>query len=338
MYDKARYVKHREKILQRSRDRRKGIVVEPYPNRLRSDIVAKIVETARSNPDTTVNEMASLFLVGRSTVLKYLAKAGVRLTKKGYEPQYRINEEFFDQIDTPVKAQVLGLIYADGSMSKHSKSLVSIRLAQEDEDYLVQINRVMGHDKPLYYVDRTFMVSPLNGKTYKCQRTVILDITRQKMYKRLQQLGVCVNKTRVDLGLPDIPKDMVRWFVLGLFEGDGTITHSLTSTGTILSKTFSIALSHRMGEGIRNHLDQTLGVGKGNLHQVTGVWVLSYASTASIVAIMDWLYAVDTGLRMTRKHEKWLILRALIERAAVHRPYTPAQPLAQDTVSSATHT
>lgn len=275
------------------------------PRRLSSIVIEQMLELARNDPNQTINGLAQRFNISNASVSKYMRKNGVHLRRKGYEARYAIDETFFSVIDTPTKAQVLGLIYADGSMSAFN-NLISIRLAQEDEAYLVAINRVMGHTKPIYYVHRAFMISPNNGKTYKTQTTCILDITRMQMYQDLQRLGICVNKTRVDLHLPPISDHLIRWFILGLFEGDGWLTSCLRPDQTIQSIGFGIALSESMGKEISAYFDKHLGIGPGGLKQIGAIWKLTYASQPVIARIMTWLYEIDTGLRMDRKYQTWL--------------------------------
>ncbi|NBU98546.1 MAG: response regulator, partial [Spirochaetia bacterium] len=74
----------------------------------------------------------------------------------------------------------IGMIFADGTMSKDNKNM-SLRLKEDDVAYLQDINKILKTTRPLGYVKEHDMVSPLNGKTYRAGGTYILDISRAKI-------------------------------------------------------------------------------------------------------------------------------------------------------------
>lgn len=64
--------------------------------------------------------------------------------------KYNVNENYFDNIDTPNKAYILGLLYADGN--NHIKNnTVSIALQEEDVEILRLINKEIESDRPLSF-------------------------------------------------------------------------------------------------------------------------------------------------------------------------------------------
>lgn len=65
--------------------------------------------------------------------------------------KYNYNDTFFDSIDTPDKAYILGLLYADGSITQ-DLGRTTISLQEHDVDVLEKINDLIESDKALTYV------------------------------------------------------------------------------------------------------------------------------------------------------------------------------------------
>ena len=64
-------------------------------------------------------------------------------------------------------------------------------------------------------------------------------------------MGLRPNKTKENLPMPNIPENLKIAFILGLFEGDGTMSYSLNNK----SRYFSIACQENMGLDIKNYFD-----------------------------------------------------------------------------------
>jgi hypothetical protein len=192
--------------------------------------------------------------VAESTILKIIKKYKIETRKEAgqFPRKYNLDETILKNIDTFERAQFLGLIYSDGSLSKYSKN-ISIRLREDDKDYLDdwRIN-FLKTNKPLGYTYTPKMVGPITGKVYnKTLGTSILDISSINIYKDALKLGLCPNKTKANLPIPNIPEELKIAFLLGLFEGDGTITYSPNNR----SRYFSIACQENMGLDIKRYFD-----------------------------------------------------------------------------------
>ena len=60
------------------------------------------------------SRIAKIFGVKRHQINYILTKNGIAKTVSEARRKYKINEHYFDTIDTPNKAYVLGFLYADG--------------------------------------------------------------------------------------------------------------------------------------------------------------------------------------------------------------------------------
>ena len=192
--------------------------------------------------------------VAEATVCKIIKKYKVETRKEAgrFPRKYNLDETILKNIDTFEKAQFLGLIYSDGSLSKYNKN-ISIRLREDDKDYLDDWRiKFLKSNKPMNYVFKPTTVSPLNKKEYKnTYGTFILDIASINVYKDALKIGLCPNKTKANLPMPSIPEELKIAFVLGLFEGDGSVSYCLSNR----SRYFSIACQENMGLDIKNYFD-----------------------------------------------------------------------------------
>lgn len=204
------------------------------------------------NKGKTIKEIHNELSISESCILKILKKYEVKTRKQRFKRIYPLDETIFEKIDTFEKAQFLGLVYADGSMSKYNTN-ISIRLREDDKDYLNEWReKLLKTTKPLGYTFRSQMVSPLNGKTYQTPLgNSILDVTSLKAYKDAKLLGLCPNKSKADLPMPAIPDNLKIAFILGLFEGDG----GMTSCQSNYSQSFNIACQKNMGLDLKRYFD-----------------------------------------------------------------------------------
>jgi hypothetical protein len=201
-----------------------------------------------------LKQVAKELNVAESTILKTIKKYKIKTRKEigQFKRKYNLDETILKNIDTFEKAQFLGLIYSDGSLSKYNK-VISIRLREDDKEYLEEwkIN-LLKSNRPLGYTYTPRMVGPLNGRTYERKLgTSILDINSSKVYKDALNLGLCPNKTKQNLPMPNIPEKLKIGFILGIFEGDGTVTYCLNNK----SRYFSIACQENMGLDIKKYFD-----------------------------------------------------------------------------------
>lgn len=252
----------------------------------------------------TISKISDKLNVGKSSIQKYLKKNKIqtRIKAGGFERKYKLNESVFETIDSFEKAQFLGLIYSDGTISTKNK-LVSIRLREDDSDYLDCWRRgVLKTNKPLYKVEkRKTMVSPMNGKTYSVSYGACsLDITSKKIYEDVTRIGLCPNKTKANLHMPKILNRYKPGFILGLFEGDG----SITSNKKAHTYSFTMACQSNMAKNIYDYLH---GVGiKCHHYTRKHINIIQISSIENIIKIYDLLYFTHKSkFIMRRKYDKF---------------------------------
>lgn len=120
---------------------------------------------------------------------------------------YKINENYFENIDSAEKSYWLGFIAADGNVCKNK---LSIELNIKDEDHLIRMLNCLDTSRPLYYREK-------NG-----HKSVRIEIRNSKIVKDLEKYNIIPNKTH-NLEFPIIlnPK-YYKDYIRGFFDGDGT--------------------------------------------------------------------------------------------------------------------
>ena len=133
--------------------------------------------------------------------------------------KYKLKEDFFKEIDTEEKAYILGFLFADGSVGKNQ---ISITLKADDIEVLNNIkNNIYLCDRPI--------------KTYRGYKRLV--ISSKKMVNDLISLG-CVPRKTFKLKFPKLKKSLVKHFIRGYFDGDGSVyisenTLNMSIVGTI---------------------------------------------------------------------------------------------------------
>ncbi|ARC86238.1 transposase family protein [Clostridium argentinense CDC 2741] len=153
------------------------------------------------------------------------------LIKRGNEvlrhrgPKSKIgNENFFDNIDNEEKAYYLGWIMADGNVSVYSGQYsLKAHIALKDREII---------DKFLEAIKSTNKTKVKDGKN----PSYYVSLTSVHMCKELMKLGVVPNKSGYEIFPENIPKDLYRHFVRGVFDGDGITDISKKRSGFVGSK------------------------------------------------------------------------------------------------------
>ena len=126
----------------------------------------------------------------------------------------KVNDQFFEQIDTPEKAYALGIIYSDGNIWKSKQwnsCVITIVQHERDKDILNKLLNAFESDIKL-------VARVINGITYYS-----IQIHSTEMANDLEKLGVSERKS-LTLEFPNFIDDsLFGAFLLGYFDGDGSI-------------------------------------------------------------------------------------------------------------------
>lgn len=266
-------------------------------NRIDSKLEEEICDLYLSG--LSIEKICKIKPVGKSCVQKYLKKNNIKTRNETrFKRIYKLDESILSKIDSFEKAQFLGLIYSDGSLSSHN-NLISIRLREDDIKYLDQWRKkLLKTNKPIYIHKRKTMTSPTSGKIYNIKYgTAILDVTSKRVYNDAIKIGLCPNKTKVNLHMPKIKNKYMPGFLLGLFEGDGSIVSCKKSNS------FTIACQSNMAADIFNYLNK-IGI-KCHKYSYKNINIIQISSIENIIKIYHLLYDVKSSVILNRKYIKF---------------------------------
>lgn len=215
--------------------------------------------------------------------------------------KYTLDETYFDTIDSPNKAYVLGLLYADG-YNNETKGEIRLSLNEYDKDILQRISKCIRYSKPLTFIKCDDKVAS-NGFISKNMYT--LDIYNRHMSDSLAKYGVVQNKS-LTLTFPSfLEESLYSHFLRGYFDGDGSYCHryadkygwrdivTFTSTNDFCKKAKEIINQYSLAYGG--------GIYDASCHN--GITkVLSFSGRTQVKNLLDWLYQ-DAFLYIDRKYQ-----------------------------------
>lgn len=143
--------------------------------------------------------------------------------------KYKYNKDYFNKIDTADKAYWLGFLYADGSINRYYKNeklksmTLELGVSYRDKEHLDKFKMYLETNIPIFE-----KINKLKGKEYKSVR---IQLNNTKICYDLCDLGCTPNKT-YNIKFPTfeiVPKEFMRDFIRGFFDGDGCISTSIAN-------------------------------------------------------------------------------------------------------------
>ena len=248
----------------------------------------------------TGEQVAKVLLLSKNSVIKILKKRNVKArTQSEAQRRYSLNENYFDAVDTPNKAYLIGLLYADGCNYTNHHA-ITLSLQEDDRDVVEFMKQELGYSGPI-------RVNKLHDKNPRYKNQCVLCINNVHMSDRLEQLGVVDAKSLI-LTFPDwLDKDLYSYFIAGYFDGDGCVSYDekrqKCCTKTAGTKEFCDKLSKILFDiGCKNHLVHPKQCKDNN------TFVLQTGGNKSSLLFLDYIYNND-GFHMNRKYQKYLYFK-----------------------------
>ena len=135
----------------------------------------------------------------------------------------RIRHDFFKNISTELQAYLLGFYTADGSIDEKRKTF-RIHLSIKDSELVYLYKDIISPDARLFSVADNYKTTGRDGKEITGHGSIGVDISSAILVNDLVELGIGYKKTYSDLTIPNIPENLIRHFVRGIFDGDGSIS------------------------------------------------------------------------------------------------------------------
>lgn len=186
--------------------------------------------------------------------------------------QYSVDVDYFKKIDTEEKAWVLGLIASDGHISTHNNLMFCQHI--DDIDYLQKVNAAMHSNYKIM----------TKGDKY-----VTLTITSKMIVDDLKSLGLNHNKSYgfdADTLVRSIPPELLRHFVRGYFDGDGSVCIYKYDYFKKHSYHFGITSCKAM----HDFLKEFLGIHTASANEGNGIWTCRTTNHKTILNACHVMY------------------------------------------------
>ena len=223
-------------------------------------------------------------LLGREihSVHHQASRIGISLNSDQKGPKiYKVNSNYFSQINWEEKAYVLGFIFADGSISKgKGRNRLEIGLHPKDIDILQKIKNELSY----------------SGLIYKKPDKVKLYINDEKLVNDLISLGATPKKS-LTARFPLVPEGLIRHFIRGFFDGDGYITKSKKGLRAGITSGSPFILEH-----INKYSSKYCNaIGSIEKYKDANAYKLVYWCNQAM-SFLDWIYS-DNKISLDRKQK-----------------------------------
>jgi len=237
----------------------------------------------------SLDKLIKIYHTSGSKIKNILLSENITLRSIPFKGQHT-NHEYFTSIDSENKAYFLGYIFADGYHHEKTHTL-SLQLHDKDIQTLETISQEIYNDyKPL-----------LKIKNFDLHR---FSVTSQQISKSLIVHGCTQNKT-FKLTFPNtVPQYLIKHFIRGYMDGDGSIYFKKynQSVEFIATESFCTTLNDIFVSKL-NITPKNIEIKK---HSSNGsIFRLRYCKRKDIITILSWLYS-DSSIHLDRKYRKFL--------------------------------
>ena len=249
--------------------------------------------------------------ISHNGVWSFLRRNNIKIRPDNFKSnrKYNFDIHVFDKIDTEAKAYWLGFLYADGC-NFEPRYTVSLNLVEGDKPHIEAFAHFLDLDRPLLRIRR---------RTPNSQHQYSISASDMHFSAQLARLGMVRNKT-FTLCFPtedQVPTNLVRHFLRGYFDGDGSIakakhrrgkpTHrpsyfaSFVSTEKFCECVSAILMKEL---GVKVYMSTRFPERKNSTRQI------SFNGNLQVARFLDWLYK-DATVFLSRKHDRYLELKRL---------------------------
>ena len=271
------------------------------------------------NEGKSTREIGKIMNTSGTTISKHLQKMGVKIKDLHKLRQiYSFNENYFKTIDDEHKAYWLGFIAADGcvleptyQVSKRTGKIIrkeqgalQIGLQEKDKAHLEKFQKDIKDTHKINFS--------------KKRKAYDIKILSNIICMDLQQYNIVPRKSLV-LEFPDnIREDLLRHFIRGYFDGDGSIAFCKNKKGVISIGSIQVSIIGTVMflNTLNNILEDELQfkekvVDLGNRHKPVTKTIF-FSSIAHKKKFLDFIYK-DSTIYLDRKYERYLIFNKKYE-------------------------
>lgn len=173
----------------------------------------KIIKYYYDNPDKQVKEINKIFKLTKRTMNNLFKEFNISSRRKN---RYTLNEYFFDIIDNELKAYLLGYLFADGFVGDEKYNNIVFSQKKEDAEAVKLLK------KSIEYTGDLRIFKPKISSFENSSDQVAINFSSMHMANTLRNCGL--SKKEFYDKFPKLNNVLIRHFIRGFFDGDGSIT------------------------------------------------------------------------------------------------------------------
>jgi len=236
----------------------------------------------------SLKDLAEKYNVSKWTLLDNFKKLGVRKNTKRY-----LDKTKFDTY-TPESCYWAGFIGADGWINNNG--YLGIEIKQTDKNHLEKIKRFLSSNADINFRER--------NKFSSVQKSAYIQFNSRYLINSLEYNFNIIPKKSLILQPPNIPENMIRHYIRGYFDGDGSLgwhKHNKNPRVTICSG--SIKFLKTIFNEIKRNINST-GNPKIIKRRHSNTCTVEFMGK-QCYDILDWLYE-DAEYYLDRKYKRYL--------------------------------
>lgn len=262
-------------------------------NKLEENIQNEIIEAYKNN--MSLREIEKQFGATRTSVSKFLEAKGIKTVKGNHHRKYFHDIDFFKTIDSEEKAYWLGFMYADGYIvnneNHYGEDEFGITLAEDSIDSLEKFKESIKATNPIRYDDSKGIG----------QRQVKLVCRSQKTVDDLIDKGVLKSKSLILKPPTKVPKELIRHFIRGFFDGDGSLIRYQNKNCNHIAFGINFTTTYDMAKWLQEVL-QTGCIFPDKRRNFT--WYFSFGGNQKVLKFCHYIYDNAT-IWMDRKYNRY---------------------------------
>lgn len=221
--------------------------------------------------------------------------------------QYYCDFNYFENIDAEDKAYFLGFIASDGCVYSgydNQQGMIKVTIHSKDIDVLTKM--------------KSYMKATNNIREIGKHNQVELKISSDKLFRDLQKLGVVERKSLTYTPI-EIDDKLMRHFLRGFFDGDGTI-HCEKKSKPHIPSSYAVGITCNKNTAlfISNHLRtkdinvQQIKYEKRSDNKGKNTYDLRIYTILDMYNFLNYLYS-DATVYMDRKYAMYLLYKQVFE-------------------------
>jgi hypothetical protein len=212
-------------------------------------------------------------------------------------------EDFFTNIDSEIKAYLLGFIAADGYVNKEGRLAVGVSITDKYLPKLLQ--KFISPDTNLMY--KKYTKGAINRK-----EQVIFRVQSRLLCNDLIKYNIIPNKTIYEMTFKSLNQDMKKHFIRGYFDGDGSIYIAKDNSKVCLNFTNSTSnilkeIKEYFQDILNFKLEEKISVKKNKYY------VLAIYNRKDIIKFFNEIY-LNSNYYLDRKYQKFVYVNTVLNK------------------------